>query len=120
MSTSREAQYFGRNQVWFGAGFQRTTSLNLSADRTLTSNDQRLVRLNPSSAGFTVYLPEGPAPGEEFTFKEVAGSTNPVVINGNGKDIEGSATLTLNVARRCRTLRFSEVSGDWEIVGGVG
>lgn len=120
MATPFEARQFGRNFVWYGAGFQVTTSLDLSAARTLKQNDQRLVRLDPSSAGFTVTLPAGPAPGETFTFKEAAGSANPVTISGNGKLIEGAASLILNVPWRARTLRYSATGDRWEVIGGVG
>ena len=119
MATSYEANVFGRNQVKLAAGYQITTSLDLAAARTLTENDQRLVRLDPSAAGFTVTLPAGPSPGCEFTFKEVGGSANPVLLNGAGKLIEGAATYILNVPYRCRTLRYSDISGQWELVGGV-
>lgn len=119
MATTYEANVFGRNQIKLAAGYQITTSLNLSAARTLTENDQRLIRVDPTAAGFTVTLPAGPSPGCEYTFKEVAGSANPVTISGNGKLIEGSATYVLNVPYRCRTLRYSDISGQWEVIGGV-
>lgn len=120
MSSPQEARLFGRNFVWFGAGFQITTSLDLSGARTLKESDQRLVRLDPSAAGFTVTLPASPSPGAQFTFKEVAGSANPIVIDGNGALIDGAASLLLNVPYRARTLRFSPISGRWEVIGGIG
>lgn len=119
MATTYEANVFGRNQVKLAAGYQITTSLDLSANRTLTQNDQRLIRLDPSAAGFFVALPAGPAPGDQYTIKEVAGSANPVIVSGNGKLIEGAASYTMNVARRCRVFRYSDISDQWEIVGGV-
>lgn len=120
MATPFEAKLFGRNFVWFGSGFQITQSLDLTAARTLKLRDQRLVRLDASSAAFTVTLPAGPAPGDTFTFKEAAGSANPVTISGNGKLIEGAASLILNVPWRCRVLRFSDTGNRWELIGGVG
>lgn len=119
MSTARESQWFGRNNIWFGAGFQITTSLNLTSARTLTNDDQRLVRYNPTSAGFTITLPANPAPAATFTFKEVGGSANVVILDGNGKLIEGSATYGLNVPYRGRTLRFSAESDQWEVLWGI-
>lgn len=120
MSTPFQAQRFGRNFVWFGAGFQITTSLDLTSAATLTENDQRLVRVNATGGAFTVTLPEHPAPGDTFTFKECAGSANAVTLDGNGTLIEGSASLLLNVPWRARTLRYSEPSDQWEIIGGIG
>lgn len=121
MATAYEANVFGRNQIKLAAGYQITTSLDLSAARTLTEQDQRLVRLNPTVAGFTVKMPKGPSPGCEFTLKEVAGSSNVVTLDGNGKNFEdGSPTYTLNVAWRGRTFRFSDISDRWEVVGGIG
>ncbi len=119
MATSREAQYFGRNQIWFGSGFQITTSLDVAAAATLSDNSQRLVRYNPSAGGFTIELPPSPSPGDTFTFKEVAGSANPVILDGNGKLIEGAATYVLTVPWLGRTLRYSSVSGQWEVLGGI-
>lgn len=120
MATPREAQYFGRNFVWFGSGFQITTSLDLTTTATLSDNSQRLVRLNASGGAFTVSLPARPAPGDTFTLKECAGSANAVTLDGNGKLIEGSATLLLNVPYRCRVLRYSEPGDQWEVIGGIG
>jgi hypothetical protein len=119
MATPREAQYFGRNNVWFGAGFQITKSLDLTAVVTLADKSQRLVRYNATAGGFTITLPKSPSPGMTFTFKEVAGSANAVILDGNGFLIEGSATYILNVPWRSRTLRFSAESNQWEVLGGI-
>lgn len=119
MSTSREAQYFGRNFVWWGSGFQITTALLLTGSRTLTSQDQRMVRLNPTAGGFTVKFPAAPAPGDTFTFKEVGNSANPVILDGNGHTVELASSYAMNVARRARTFRYSHTAGDWEAIAGV-
>lgn len=119
MATAREAQYFGRNFIWFGAGFQITTSLDLAATYSLTEGSQRLVRYDPSGGSFVISLPAQPAPGSTFTFKEVAGSATAVTVDGNGNLIEGSSTYLLNAARRARTLRYSSVSDQWEVIAGV-
>ena len=59
--------------------------------------------------------------GDTFTLKECAGSANAcVTLGGNGKLIEGSATLLLNVPYRCRVLRYSEPGDQWEVIGGIG
>jgi len=117
MATTREAQQFGRNLVWFGAGFQMNYSLDVTAARTLTEQDPRLVRVDATDGAFTLTLPATPSTGCTYTIKESAGLTTAVTVSGNGKNIEGSATYSMNAAYRVRTLRYSGTQ--WEFIGGL-
>jgi hypothetical protein len=49
---------------------------------------------NTTSAGFTVTLPATPSAGDQVQLVDYAGTfdTNALIIDGNGEDIEGSAS----------------------------
>jgi hypothetical protein len=57
-----------------------------------------------------------------FHFSEVKNSANALVIDGNGKTINGAATLTMNAAYRQRKLRYSTLTGvaQWIVIEGIG
>lgn len=53
-----------------------------------------------ASGAATIYAPASPADGAEFIVKDADGSaaTNAITLDGNGKNIDGTSTCTLNVA----------------------
>jgi hypothetical protein len=53
--------------------------------------------------------------GRKFTFKLVAG-TNTVTISGNGKNIDGSASITISTVNYARELQTDGTN--WYIIGG--
>ena len=54
--------------------------------------------IDVSGGGFTVTLPQYPYDGMTFHFSEVKNSANALVIDGNGKTINGAATLSAGSA----------------------
>jgi len=118
MATREEAQRFGRNKRWQFAGVERIGARTLSTAVTLTANDAEHLYLDASTAGFTVTLPAAPYEGQTYHFSENANSANAVLIDGNGKNVNGAASLTMNAAFRQRVLRYNGTQ--WIVVGGIG
>ena len=52
-----------------------------------------------------------------FVFSEDNKSANAVVLDGNGKNINGAATLTMSTLRQQRTLRYNGV--EWIVIAGL-
>jgi len=65
------------------------------------------------NAPVTVTLNVAPANDEKVYIKRLSGA---VTINGNGKTIDGSATLVLNVAFSSVYLVYSSLLGAWFII----
>lgn len=113
----QEAKYFGRQQVWWGAGFEYLADKTLTADTTLTDNDPRLCLLDASGGIFTAFLPASPYRGQTRGFSENVGDATAVTIDGNGKNIDGNPTYTMNVAYRTRWFRYNGTQ--WISIGGA-
>jgi hypothetical protein len=66
-----------------------------SSSYTLTSSDYYI---GVNGTGVTISLPPGvPATGKQYVIKDESGnaSINPIILDGNGHTIDGSATLTM-------------------------
>lgn len=113
----QEAKYFGRGQVWWGAGFEHLTSKTVTAETTLTANDSRLVTFDASGGIFPTHLPATPYEGMMFIFSENVGSATAMTVDGNGKNIDGNPDATLNVPYRSRWYRYNGTQ--WITVGGA-
>lgn len=91
--------YMGTNTQW-----EKKESDGYGATDTVFANNDPLVAgtayfINTTSSSLTGILPETPSIGQKVTIFDTAGQfrTNPFYVNGNGKNINGSSTLTLNV-----------------------
>lgn len=73
------------------------------------------------SAPLTIYLPIEPQDGARFSLVDAANNvaTNNVTIDGNGRLIEGSTTLTLNTNGISRDWFFREDTADWKKVSSL-
>lgn len=109
-----------------GAGFEFAYSLKLVSATTpsveLTDKDQRLVEYNATGNG-AVRLPANPDPWMEFEFVEQVGGAGVLTVDGNGHNINGAPTLTMNVPYQLRAVRFVPALGvtvaQWVIVRAV-
>lgn len=104
------------------AGYAYSYSLSLTfADLpyTLSGQDQRLVEYDTIDGIGTVKLPPAPDDFMEFEFSEVVGSANALTVDGNGKNIDGFPTATLNTPGMVRIYRYSPTAGQWLSVGGI-
>lgn len=84
---------------------------------TLASNSVRFNRLDSSGGAFTITLPAVPYPGMTFMFSEDANSGNAVTIDGNGKNINGAATLSMATGYKQRTIRYNGTQ--WIVIAGL-
>ena len=66
-----------------------------------------------TSASFTIYLPADPTPGFFTRIKQIA-AANTLTIDGNGHNIDGSASLSIVTQYTSATLVFGGV--EWNII----
>lgn len=120
MATVFEAELYAQNLVARRAGFEILYSEKVTAARTLTVESPRFLRLDATTAPFTLTLPlstSGLYEGMQFTLSEDAGSTNAITVAGNGANINGAANLTMNAAFRQRVLRYNGT--EWVVIAGI-
>lgn len=118
MATPYEARSFGRNKVWQFAGVEHIGAKATSANVTLTDGDGRFIYLDATAGAYTVTLPAAPYEGQTYYVSENANLATAVTIDGNGKNINGAASLTMNAAFRQRVLRYNGTQ--WIVIGGIG
>lgn len=111
-----------------GVGVIRPAShLNPLPYRVITTR-QGQVTLDPSATAigldsregvFTVKLPECPKNGEQYMLVDVgaASATYPITVDGNGKEIVGRATWTIDSPHRPLTVVYSSALSVWFITG---
>lgn len=63
-------------------------------------------------------LPAAPKDGDEIDFADYSGvwGATPSTVNGNGKNIEGSPSYSLNQNASMIRLVYSSTTGDWQVV----
>ena len=71
-----------------------------------------------TNGSFTITLPDNPANGDVIKILDVAGSfnTNNVTVNGNGKNIMGDSTATLDISNAEYELIFVGPNNEWRLV----
>ena len=87
-----------------------TYSSSASSTLTVTASHNIIVA---AANDITVLLPSSPADGRIIKVKAVPGVTG-TVIDGNGKNIDGAATITL-AATDCYVIFYSSSAGQWLI-----
>ncbi len=104
-------------EVYKPSGIEFVGDVLRTSAVTLASNSVRFNRLDSSGGGFTITLPSQPYNSMTFVFSEDNKSANAVVLDGNGKNINGAATLTMSTLRQQRTLRYNGV--EWIVIAGL-
>lgn len=117
MSTPHECRRFGRNLI-LPCPMVEFGGLRVTAAVTLTAKSQRFLQLDATAGGFTLTLPSNPYSDMSFYLSEDGGSGNTITVDGNGYQVNGASTLTMNAAYRQRWLRFNGTR--WVIIGGIG
>lgn len=86
-----------------------TTNLSVSAGT-------EVIIVGAISAGVTITLPSGPTAGDTYTVKDQLGNAvaNNIIVSGNGNNIDGSSTYTMNTNYQSITVIFANSS--WSII----
>ena len=116
--TPQECRRFGQNLLLPTPMVELVGDDTVTSAATLTATSPRLLRLDATGGAFQITLPAAPYEAMTFLFSEDVGSTNAVTLDGNGKTINGSATLVMNAAYRQRMLRYNGTQ--WIVIGGIG
>ena len=59
----------------------------------------KFIRCDATAGAFTITLLAAPTLGQTMFFKKIDSSTNAITVNGNGKNIDGAASITLMQAQ---------------------
>jgi hypothetical protein len=91
----------------------RITSTNI----TLLNSDY-VILVTTTGGTRTITLPSSPLNGQAYKIKDSGGNaaTNNITISGNGKNIEGSSTATINTAFGGVEIVFSTTLNQWYIL----
>jgi hypothetical protein len=75
-----------------------------------------VIQVSTTTTAYTVRLPLVPFQGQTFTVKDFANTaaTRNITIDGNGKNIDGSATFVINVNRSSITVCYEGTA--WSII----
>ena len=97
----------------FSTGFDNVTPTTISYG--VLATDQ-IIAVGSISGSITITLLASPSLGQVFTIKDEAGSssTYPIIIDGNGHNIDGAATISLNNNYGAITLTYT--GSQWSIL----
>ena len=115
---TNEPKYSDGNQ-WLSLGSGTPIIVGITANTTLTSSRYKLALVNTSSSGLTVTLPTTPTNGDIVIIKDRVNNAlnNNVNINGNGKNIDGSGSATVNTNGGSLKMIYSNEFDEWYVVG---
>ena len=96
------------------AGRRLATNVR-TANYTVQTTDEVII-VGTLSSSITITLPTSPTAGDTYTVKDQAGGTaiNNVIISGNGNNIDGASTYTMNTNYESVTVVFA--NGSWSII----
>ncbi|MGB1296161.1 MAG: hypothetical protein ACPG6V_11835 [Flavobacteriales bacterium] len=86
---------------------------NLSANYTSVISDEYLL-VDDSSGDITISLIANPVFGQKITVKKTTGGSNKVIINGNGKTMDGLATRDITVIGQFYTYIYNGT--EWSLI----
>lgn len=106
-------RFISNKLVYLVGQRQKTTSVSSGPYNILASDFNILVN---TGTAITVNLPAGPATGDTYRIKDSTGtaSTNNITISGNGNNIEGVSSKTINVNYDKLMVLFNSV--EWIIL----
>lgn len=86
-----------------------TTNLGVSAGT-------EVIIVGAISSSVTITLPSGPTAGDTYTVKDQLGNaaTNNIIVSGNGNNIDGETSYTMNANYQSITVVFA--NGTWSII----
>lgn len=82
---------------------------------TFTTSDY-IILGDTTSGSFSIKLPASPASGDPFILKKIA-AANTLTFDGNGKNIQGAATIAMTAENLTFSVMYDGTSGEWKIIG---
>jgi len=94
---------------------RRVTTNVKTANYTITTSDE-IILVGALSGSITITLPSGPTAGDIYAIKDQGGTaaTFNIVVSGNGNNIDGSSSYSINTNYQSITLVFG--NGSWSII----
>ncbi|WP_293788210.1 hypothetical protein [uncultured Pedobacter sp.] len=104
-------------QLMIGAAASAAPAIvTKTADYTATAADETLL-VNAASTNITITMPASPATGQKFNIKKIDSGSNSVTINGNGKNIDGNATIIGTLPYQGWTVQYDGTA--WYIISRI-
>jgi hypothetical protein len=83
---------------------------------TYTTSDYTILG-DTTTAAFSVFLPATPVHGQTFVIKKIdATVANALTLDGNGKNIDGAATIAITAQWAGYTVQYDTTSTAWYII----
>ena len=90
----------------------------INSDYTAYDNDYLLCDTNANTDDYTIKLPDAPANTDIITFGDYSANagSNPVDVDGNGKNIEGNSSASLDIDGFYVKFMFNGDEDEWKIL----
>lgn len=97
-----------------GGQFNLVSKINTDSPYAALATDYTIL-CDTASGSITVTLPASPVAGQLYQIKKIA-AANTMTIDGNGKNIDGAATLAVTTNNQNYTLHYDSVGTQWRIL----
>lgn len=90
----------------------------ITGNTTLNTGSTFVILVNKPNLSTLVILPLSPINGMPFKIKDIGGNAlvNNITVNGNGKNIDGFSTATINTNYGGIEIVYSSISNSWSIL----
>lgn len=95
----------------YEGGFKRST-LSITSS-TAIGAEQYWVDVDTTGGAVTVTLPLTPVDGETHVISKKNAGANAITIDGNGKNVNGAASINFNTQYQGRLLSFVGAASEW-------
>lgn len=86
-----------------------------TANYTFTTSDYT-IRVDATSGVITITLPLAPVHGQVYNTKKIDSTSNAVTLSGNGKLIDGQASMTISNRYNNIMVQYDSTSTTWNIL----
>jgi hypothetical protein len=89
----------------------------VDVDSNYTTNDLEYLFVDTTNGALTITLPATPANGTRIKILDVKGNfdVNNVTLDGNGHNVMGATTMTLDVENKEYTVIYYGTGGEWRV-----